>query len=112
MLLNKTGESIAYEDKTFTVGEKMFANSQSFYEGLNGTILEIRAFEDKVTENEDPEIAVKFDEPYNNAMRTEIEARFTMLHGVPKTIDDIALDYVVMAPEMLYHGHAAPLNVQ
>ena len=31
----------------------------------------------------------------------ELESRFSALYGEPKTMDDIALDSVIMAPEML-----------
>lgn len=102
MVLDKHGESLKIDDKVFTVGGKVLANNSSEYEGLSGEVLEIRTDPDKDTENEGVDIHVCFEVPEENEdfIKT-IESRFSELYRQPKTIDEIPLDLVVMAPEEL-----------
>lgn len=101
MILNKPGETFEYEGRKLMIGAQIIANGKSAYEGLFGAITEIRDGKDKETENETPDIYCRFelpDTPYEISM---LETRFTDLCGTPKTIDDIALDLVIMSPEMV-----------
>lgn len=63
--------------------------------------MEIRSGDDCETENDTPDIYCAFDPPTSENMVLELESRFSALYGEPKTMDDIALDSVIMAPEML-----------
>lgn len=101
MILSKCGESLKIDDKVFTVGDRVLTNGSSEYEGLYGEITEIKTDTDKDTENEGIDIYVCFDVPEDKEVVRVIEKRFSELYGEPKTIDEIALDLVIMAPEEL-----------
>lgn len=101
MILNKLGETFEYEGRKLMIGAQIIANGKSAYEGLFGAITEIRDGKDKETENETPDIYCRFEEPDTPYEISMLETRFTDLCGTPKTIDDIALDLVIMAPEMV-----------
>lgn len=101
MILNKPGEIFEYEGRKLMVGDQIIANGKSAYEGLFGTITEIRDGEDKETENETPDLYCRFEEPVTPHETGMLEARFTDLCGTSKTIDEIALDPVIMAPGMV-----------
>lgn len=101
MILEKYGESLEIEGRVFTVGDKVLSVDDSDYGKLHGTILEIRTDPDKETENEGVDIHVCFDIPEEEELVKEIEERFTELYREPKTVHDIGLDLVIMAPEEL-----------
>lgn len=101
MILDLVGASFYHEGVTYTVGSQVVATEESDYEGLFGTITEIRTGDDRETENDTPDIYCEFMPP---VVPHEIEAlqdRFSRLYGGPKTVEDIALDMVIMAPEMI-----------
>ena len=110
MLINRTGESYTCGEGTFTIGEKIYANENSEWEGLLGYITEIRTDGDKETENETPDIYCSFEVPAIPEDIRELEERFSDLYGEPKAIEDIPLDLVIMAPEMI--GRADPELVE
>lgn len=101
MILNKPGETFEYEGGKLMIGDQIIANGKSVYEGLFGTITEIRDGKDKETENETPDLYCRFEEPDTPYEISMLEARFTNLCGTRKTINDIALDLVIMSPEMV-----------
>ena len=101
MVIKRTGEIYQYEGMTYTVGERIYANGQSDWEGFFGVITEIRTDEDKETENETPDIYCSFDVPVLPADVKELEERFSDLYREPKKMEDISLDEVIMAPEMI-----------
>lgn len=101
MLINKTGAEFQYNGMAFKIGERIIANSQSEYSGLIGHILEIRDGEDKETENETPDIYCEFDVPPLPYDEKALEKHFSELYGETKKIDEIPLDCIIMAPEML-----------
>ena len=100
MIKNKTGETFRYEGRVFRVGDWVYANAGSVYEGLVGRIKEIRTGADKDTENETADIYCEFMPPIIPAFIEKIEERFSKLYGEPKKSEDLALDEVIMAPEM------------
>jgi len=100
MLLNRMGQSAIFGDTEFAVGMNVYVKG-SDYEGFYGRILEIRDGEHKETENEEPEIECEFFTPKNPYIRRSIEERFALLNREPKTVDDLCLSFVVMAPDML-----------
>ena len=101
MILRENGTRFCADGKVFTIGGRISANSGSEYEGLFGTITEIRSGADRETENDVPDIYCDFEIPASEEMLRELEARFSDLYGGTKTIDDISLDCVIMSPDML-----------
>ena len=101
MILRENGTRFCADGKVFTIGGRISANGESEYEGLFGTITEIRSGADRETENDTPDIYCDFETPASEEMLRELEARFSDLYGETKTIDDISLDCVIMSPDML-----------
>lgn len=93
----RNGETIITDGKTFTVGERIIA-TDSDYVGLKGYITEIRTGRDKETENETSDIYCCFDVPEGAEEIRLLESHFSELFHEKKTIDDLALDLVIMAP--------------
>lgn len=101
MIINRNGVKFCYEGITYTVGGKIVANGESEYEGLYGIILEIRDGDDKETENDTPDIYCSFMPPVLPGDIKAIETRFSKLYCTEKRLDDLGLDMVIMAPDML-----------
>lgn len=101
MRYHKTGTKFRSQGKTFAIGGRVLANKASEYAGLNGTVLEILTGKDRETENGTTEIYVAFDAPETPEAIAALEKRFSALYQAKKTLDDITLDMVVMAPDML-----------
>lgn len=101
MIINKIGEMFEYEGTTYRIGGQIVGNKQSEYEGLFGTITEIRDGKDKDTENETPDIYCSFELPALPCERKVLGERFSSLYHDLKTEKDIILDCVIMAPEMI-----------
>ena len=101
MIYSKQGEIFVHRLINVCVGDYVLANEKSDYSGLVGVVREIRTDEDKETDNETVDIYVDFQRPLQKQMITEIEERFCKLSGEMKPFDEIALDQVIMAPEML-----------
>ncbi len=101
MILNENGKSFEYDGITYTIGDTIIGTNASEYEGLIGTITEIRDDDDKETENETPDIYCSFEVPIFPEDVKQLEETFSDLYNEPKTIDDIVLDMVIMAPEMI-----------
>ena len=100
MIIKEMGKEFYYEGNRYYVGQVVCANNESVYEGLVGKITEIRDGEDKDTENETPDVYVAFNMPDSCDVK-KYEERFSKLYGEEKTIDEICLDLVIMAPSML-----------
>lgn len=100
MILRKNGMKFEFEDKTFVIGGYVYGLAGSAYNGLVGTIKEIRTDDDKETDNPDPDIYVDFRLPLMQKDREELKKRFSALHGYPVDMDCINLDTVIMSP---YH---------
>lgn len=77
------------------------ALNNSEYSGLFGRIVEIRDDADKETDNKTPDIYCEFDPPLFPKDIEELEKRFSDLYKAPKKLDDITLDSVIMAPDMI-----------
>lgn len=96
MLINKRGESFKYNGVHYTIGEQVYANKNSMYNGLHGIITEIRTGKDKDTDNETPDIYCDFEIPVIPSVIKKIKLAFD------KPIDEIMLDSVIMAPDMIW----------
>ena len=101
MILNRLGAEFEYEGVTYTVGGAVVGTAESEYEGLYGRITAIYDDEDKETENKTPDIYCEFDPPVTPHEVKALEKTFSDLYDQPKTLDDIVLDMVIMAPEMI-----------
>lgn len=100
MLLNKPGERFEHNSQSFVVGESVYALS-SHYKGLYGTITAIRDGMYKDTGNPDVNILCCFFSPINKEVKRQIAKRMSAYYGDPVRFEDIAIDLVIMAPEML-----------
>lgn len=101
MILNRLGEEFYYENNYYHVGDQIVGTSESEYEGLYGVITEIRDAEDQETENETPDIYCSFESPVLPWEIKRLEEVFSDLYDMPKKLEDISLDLVIMAPEMI-----------
>ena len=101
MVLQRNGAAFSVGGKELKIGGKVFANDKSAYMGLYGIVTEIRTDDDRETKNDTPDIYCDFFLPDSATIRVALERRFTDLYGQPKTMEDISLDCVIMAPEML-----------
>ena len=101
MICNRDGARVILDGTPWTIGMAVQANKASDYEGLYGVITEIRTGDDRETENDTPDIYCQFYAPVLPCEIRALEERFSSLYGCPKTLDELGLDMVVMAPEML-----------
>ncbi len=101
MVIKEIGDSFYYNGIKYVVGEEIIGTDQSEYEGLIGRIIEIRDGTDQETDNTGPDIYCEFDPPVSPYDINELEKRFSELYGEPKKLETIALDMVIMAPEMI-----------
>lgn len=97
MICARNGEGIITEGVALAVGQRIIA-TDSDYAGLKGYITEIRTGADKITENETNDIYCCFDIPESEEKIKLLEEHFSDLFCEKKTIDDICLDLVIMAP--------------
>lgn len=101
MIINKEGMRYTYSGTTYTIGAAVVATEESEYQGLCGVITEIRDGVDRETENDTPDIYCWFETPLFPKEIHELEQRFSDLYQMPKKLDEITLDMVIMAPEMV-----------
>ena len=101
MIINTPGAEFEYEGVVYKIGGPVVGTPESEYEGLFGSITEIRDGEDKDTENETPDLYCTFDPPVLPCEVRKLEKVFTALYDQPKTLDEIVLDEVIMAPSMV-----------
>ena len=92
---------LKWNDTTFKIGQRVQTTSNSDYAGLSGVILEIHTGEDKETDNLTPDIHCSFDFPESEAEIQKLEERFSSLYNMPKKLDELALDEVIMSPNEL-----------
>ena len=101
MIINRAGAQFTHEGVTYTIGDKIFSNDTSDFRGLFGYIKEIRTGDDRETDNDTPDIHCYFYPPFEPEAIAELESRFSTLYRSPKRLEDIALDEVIMAPDMI-----------
>lgn len=101
MIINRPGAEFEYEGVIYKIGEPIIGTDESEYEGLFGSITEIRDGEDKETENDTPDLYCTFEPPVLPCEIQKLEEVFSELYQQPKTLDDINLDLVIMAPSMV-----------
>jgi hypothetical protein len=101
MIIKQEGMRYTYNGMTYTVGSAVMATEASGYRGLYGTITEIRDGADRETENDTSDIYCCFEPPFLPKEIQKLERRFTELYQSPKKLDEITLDMVIMAPEIV-----------
>lgn len=101
MIIKQEGMCYTYNGMTYTIGASVAATEVSAYRGLHGIITEIRDGADRETENDTPDICCCFEPPVCPKEIEELEQRFSELYQTPKRLDEITLDMVIMAPEMV-----------
>ena len=101
MIINQEGMRYTYNGTTYTIGAAVVATEASECQGLCGIITEIRDSVDRETENDTPDIYCCFEPPLFPKEIQELEQRFSELYRMPKKLDEITLDMVIMAPEMV-----------
>ena len=79
MFMNRVGAQFQCEGVTYTIGGKVCANDASDYEGLYGTITEIRDGDDRETENDTPDIYCSFMPPVLADDIKALEGRFSQI---------------------------------
>ena len=99
MILNEIGQSMEIDGVVYAVGAKIVANNKSEYRRLEGKIFEIATDDDKDTENDGPDLYCCFEKPTDAEIIKRLEKDFSAIFCSPRTIDDIILDNVIMAPE-------------
>lgn len=92
---------LKWNDTTFKIGQRVRTTPDSDYAGLSGVILEIHTGEDKETDNPTPDIHCCFDYPESEIQVQKLEERFSSLYNMPKKLDELALDEVIMSPDEL-----------
>ncbi len=101
MVIDRTGATFKHKGTTYIIGEAVIGTDASEYKGLYGTITEIRDGDNKETENDTPDIYCCFEPPVLPHEIEDLKKTFSCLCGEPKELDDICLDEVIMAPEMI-----------
>lgn len=101
MIFKNVNDTVEYRGKSYYVGADIVGTSESVYDGLFGNIVEIRTDADKETDNQAPDIYCEFVAPIFPEDIKRFENKVSLLYGKEKTLEDIALDRVVMAPEMI-----------
>lgn len=101
MIYNRIGAVCRHDGAEFRVGDMVVATPESPWEGLYGTITEIRDGDDRETGNDTPDLYCEFLPPIHPEEIRRLESRFSDLYGMEKRLDDITLDQVIMAPEMI-----------
>lgn len=101
MIINRDGAKFQYNGIIYKVGDKIVANGESEYEGLFGTITEIRDGDHRETCNNSPDIYCEFMPPFDPKEIRALESRFSCLYRQEKKLEDITLDTVILSPEMI-----------
>ena len=101
MIYKKQTDVLKYQGEEYQVGTTVKANAQSVYEGLIGFITEIRTGKDKETKNPSPDIYCDFIKPNFQKELQVFQHRYVKSYNEPFDLDNINLDGVIMAPEML-----------
>lgn len=103
MIINKKGEKcLCSNGVEYVIGEEVIGTENGDYEGLIGRIYEIRIGEaDKETDNDTSDFYCIFEPPILEPDIRKLEKRFSQMYGSPKSLKDICLDSVILAPDMV-----------
>lgn len=103
MIINKPGEKcLCSNGIEYIIGEEVIGTENGDYEGLIGRIYEIRIGEaDKETDNDTSDFYCTFEPPILEPDIRKLEKRLSEMYGSPKSLKDICLDSVILAPDMI-----------
>ncbi len=101
MIINKPGEKFEYNGIEYIIGEEIVGTENSEYNGLTGSIYEIRTSDDKQTDNETPDFYCAFEAHITGYDIQELEKTFSELYGEHKKLGEICLDSVILTPDMV-----------
>jgi len=99
MILKEKAQPFLIGEKLYCVGDLVYANKQSEYEGLFGHIIEIRDGEDKLTGSSEPEMVCTFNKPVLPDVIHCLERRISRRDRQPKMLHEIELSNVILSPE-------------
>lgn len=100
MILTKDKASIVTQQGKLSIGDRVLV-ANGDYAGLKGSITDIRTGSDKETENETDDVYCWLDIPEEPEKVQLLEKHFSDLFGYPKKLEDLSLDVVILAPDML-----------
>lgn len=98
MIFNKPGEVYEHEGVQYTIGMTFRTSDNSDYRGLSGIVWEIRDKEDMETDNLEPDLYCTLFPPESPVEREKMEKHFSALYRMPKKLEEIPLDMVILAP--------------
>ena len=102
MIYDREGAVCYHGGREYRVGDRIVANAESPWEGLYGTITEIRDGDDRDTENDTLELYCSFLPPIHPDEISRVEKRFSAVRGTETVLENIPMDMVIMAPEMIW----------
>ena len=102
MIYDREGAVCYHGGREYRVGDRIVANAESPWEGLYGTIIEIRDGDDRDTENDTLELYCSFLPPIHPDEISRVEKKFSAVRGAETAMENIPMDMVIMAPEMIW----------
>lgn len=99
--MKNTTTELQWRDVILKPGQCVRTTNDSDYAGLEGVILEIHTGEDKETDNLTPDIHCCFDYPESEIQVQKLEERFSSLYNMPKKLEELGLDEIIMSPDEL-----------
>lgn len=99
MILKEKAQPFLFGEKLYCVGDLVYANKGSVYEGLFGHIIEIRDGEDKRTGSSEPEMVCAFNKPVLPDVIHSLERRISRRDRQPKMLHEIELSNAILSPE-------------
>ena len=102
MIYDRKGAVCCHGGREYRVGDRIVSNAESPWEGLYGTIIEIRDGDDRETENDDLELYCSFLLPIHPDEIRKVEKKFSAVRGAETAMENIPMDMVIMAPEMIW----------
>lgn len=101
MIYRHIGTGCRYGDQEYRVGDNVVATAGTPWEGLYGTITEIRDGDDSKTAIGTLNLYCEFLPPIHPDEISKVEKRFSTACGSEKHIEDVALTMVILSPEMV-----------
>ena len=99
MILKENAQPYLIGERMYCVGDLVYANRHSEYEGLFGRIIEIRDGKDKLTELSAPELVCAFTKPVLPDVIHRLERRISRRDRRPKMLHEIDLTRVILPVE-------------
>ena len=89
MIYDREGAMCCHGGREYRVGDRIVANAESPWEGLYGTITEIRDGDDRDTEHDTLELYCSFLPPIHPDEISRVEKRFSAVRGTETALEDI-----------------------